>query len=463
MANRGMHRPQTRRGERGQTIVLVAISMFALIAMAALAIDLTALYIARGEAQQAADAAALAGAKAFVTSGYTSYPGGFGTTSWVCNGSNGLADYAAQAALANNSVVGGAPTMTTSCDFTHPENPTITVHVQRTGLPLFFAKIWGAVSPSVSTTATAEAYNPSNGVAPIQVSGVKPWLLPNCPPITGGPPNTTTCGTPRFINTNGTIANNGAFIGTTIQLVLPPHSDALSSPPQPALPAGPPTEYYFYPLAVAISPPAPACPASSMPSCSQVGSGPYFDNVACTNPFQFASTEQIGPNPPAIPIDSRLGGGIGSPSWGQLQSRTDQGTQCLIHATAANGPLGACTGGAFEQDCFTVQAPGNPILISPGTNNPDPTLLAAAYISRSDSVVTVPLFDGSNLCPLGPNNPCTATTNIVGFLQLGMTRDVGTGIIEAVILNASGTNTGSSPAVTGGAVASIPVRLVNAP
>ena len=37
--------------------------------MAALAIDVTTLYVARGEMQRAADAAALAGAKAFVDSG----------------------------------------------------------------------------------------------------------------------------------------------------------------------------------------------------------------------------------------------------------------------------------------------------------------------------------------------------------------------------------------------------------
>ncbi|PYV99315.1 MAG: hypothetical protein DMG86_14550 [Acidobacteria bacterium] len=65
---------RSRRGERGQTILLVAVSIVSLLAMAALAIDVVTLYTARSETQRAADAAALAGAKAFVDSGVTSDP-----------------------------------------------------------------------------------------------------------------------------------------------------------------------------------------------------------------------------------------------------------------------------------------------------------------------------------------------------------------------------------------------------
>jgi uncharacterized membrane protein len=52
----------------------VAVSLVALLGMAALAIDVVTLYVARSEMQRAADAAALAGAKAFVDSGITSDP-----------------------------------------------------------------------------------------------------------------------------------------------------------------------------------------------------------------------------------------------------------------------------------------------------------------------------------------------------------------------------------------------------
>src|ERR1700733_10339080 len=63
-----------RRGERGQTILLVAISIVSLLAMAALAIDVVTLYVASTEIQRAADAAALVGAKAIADSGFTTLP-----------------------------------------------------------------------------------------------------------------------------------------------------------------------------------------------------------------------------------------------------------------------------------------------------------------------------------------------------------------------------------------------------
>jgi uncharacterized membrane protein len=62
---------RARKRESGQTIVLVAISIVALLAMAALAVDVATLYTAHNEAQRTADAAALAGAQAFVNTGLT--------------------------------------------------------------------------------------------------------------------------------------------------------------------------------------------------------------------------------------------------------------------------------------------------------------------------------------------------------------------------------------------------------
>ncbi len=53
------------RNERGSTIALMAVCLFAMLAMGALAIDLAVIRDARGEAQRTADAIALAGASAF--------------------------------------------------------------------------------------------------------------------------------------------------------------------------------------------------------------------------------------------------------------------------------------------------------------------------------------------------------------------------------------------------------------
>jgi uncharacterized membrane protein len=62
------------RKERGQTILLVAVVIVTILAMAALAIDVVTLYVARTEMQRAADGAALAAARAFVDSGVTTDP-----------------------------------------------------------------------------------------------------------------------------------------------------------------------------------------------------------------------------------------------------------------------------------------------------------------------------------------------------------------------------------------------------
>jgi uncharacterized membrane protein len=74
---------------------LVAISIVSLLAMAALAIDVVTLYVARTEAQRAADAAALAGAKAMADSGITTLPSGDPS----CNDAQNLAQQMASAAI----------------------------------------------------------------------------------------------------------------------------------------------------------------------------------------------------------------------------------------------------------------------------------------------------------------------------------------------------------------------------
>lgn len=128
----------SRKGERGVTIFIVAVAMVSLLAMAVLAIDIVTLYVASGQAQQAADAAALAGAEAFSSSSFTSAPLLVPQSS-VCNGSSGDADTRAQAIASKFKIGGTAPSsVVTSCNFTEVENPQITVTVARTGLPTFF-------------------------------------------------------------------------------------------------------------------------------------------------------------------------------------------------------------------------------------------------------------------------------------------------------------------------------------
>jgi Flp pilus assembly protein TadG len=50
---------RSRRRERGVTLLITAVALVVMLAMAALAIDVVTLYLASGEAQKNADAAAL--------------------------------------------------------------------------------------------------------------------------------------------------------------------------------------------------------------------------------------------------------------------------------------------------------------------------------------------------------------------------------------------------------------------
>jgi Putative Flp pilus-assembly TadE/G-like len=442
-----------RKGERGVTILIVAVAMIAMLAMLALAVDIVSLYVAEGDAQRAADAAALAGAKAFVSSGFTSGQLGDPTSGTaqdqVCNGSTGLADLQAQAVAAPNLIAGAAATsVTTSCTFPI-NNPQITVTVQRTGLPSFFARIWGSRIISVSRSAKAEAYNPSGQSVPIQVHSVKPWLIPN--------------GTPNFYfnTTTYNMFNNGsAFIGQPpAKFTLNPN---LTAPP----PAPTPTAVLFYAIDIPISPPTPVCPPTSAVSCSNLGTGgstrrDYEENIACSGMYSVKSTDQIDPSSPITMID---------PVKGQIKNgqATIAGTQCLIHADPGSVAPGS------GQDTINPSAVGTPVTISGGYNNPNPALQNALSISRSDSVVTVPVYDDKGVAPCTGNPPvCNQQLQIIGFLQLGIQYVDGSGNVYAVILNAAGSNpanSGTTPLPAGwldsanfrhvNEAAPVPVRLI---
>jgi Flp pilus assembly protein TadG len=176
-----------RKSERGVVILLVAVVLlFIVVAMAALAIDLTTFYTARSEAQIAADGAALAGARVLANSGTTSDP----TDSPLVDVEPLATTIATQVARHNE--VGGRNLYDAEVSVSFPNaangtgyNPQIQVRVTRSDLPTFFARIWGRSTITVSATATAEAYNPSgpnasvSGIVPIAPTCVKPWLLPN--------------------------------------------------------------------------------------------------------------------------------------------------------------------------------------------------------------------------------------------------------------------------------------------
>jgi Putative Flp pilus-assembly TadE/G-like len=428
-----------RKNERGITIVLVAFSLLSLLGMAALAIDVSTLYVAHGEAQRAADAAALAGARMFAFSGYTTASTALAAGD-ICQTSGAGADAAAnrqaEAVAAQNLVAGQPATVQSINCVVTAANPRISVTLQRTGLPTFFGRIWGGAANSVTATSVAEAYNPSGSTAPIQVQGVKPWLIPDCDPDGANPgPSDCGAGVGAFVDpVDGSIKNNGSFVGKTITL-----SDVGIGVPNVNTPTPGALSYYRATIPI---PPAPVCPSTSAVSCAPVGSDDYLDNIACSSTSPLSCGQAVGPGQPVL-----VAGGS--------TLLTDEGTQCLIHASGPGLGLG--------QDVLTPAA-GNvpPITIIGGDNNPNPALQGATNISRSDSVVTVPIYHSAvsvNLCPGGT---CTGNGTIIGFLQLGIKRNTTGGAVEGVIMNVSGCNPGAggSP-ISGGGVSSIPVRLIH--
>jgi hypothetical protein len=413
------------------TILLVVFAMFAILAMAALAIDVMTLYAAHTDAQRVADSAALAGARMFVLSGYTSWQLGDPTVATTqteaCSSGvpgTGIADTQASGAGGQNQISGQTAVVTSvNCDFTNPNNPRITVTTGRTDLPTFFGKIFGRRMVSVSARATAEAFNPSGTTVPISTGSVKPWLIPNCDP-TVTPPLGGPCG-PYFVDT----ANNYAlktptnYIGKQFSFQMRDKNN----------PPGP-TQYYAINL-----PAATVCPATTAPGCLDVGGGigsvGYLDTIACANTNRMQCGDTVN-------LDKLNGSGPNI-------TDTISGTQCLIHTTTT-GP------GGTDQDSFSLGT--SPIIITGGLSNPNPALQGKTNISRSDSVVTVPLFDWST-------DPCPTkncgTEVVMGFLQLGIQDVTAAGNIDAVVLNAVGCNPApTANPVTGGGVSALPVRLV---
>jgi Putative Flp pilus-assembly TadE/G-like len=429
-------------GERGQTIILVAVCVVSLLAMAALAVDIVTLYVAKGEIQRAADAAALAGAKAFVESTVTTDPAnvtlqGIAKTI-ACPDAACSSGYIADA-LKQNPVSGSQAiidaTKPVSFDFTnHLGNPRITVNLQRTGLPIFFARIWSSTLASVSATATAEAYNASNSqnnygaLIPIAPQCVKPILVRN---KTHG----VTAPVPQFINTNdGTVHvlgtfNSGGLIGREFTLSFSSCAGISSC--------------VRYRPAVA-SPPHNFCS-----SCA--GSTDYEQSIGCCD----GSVDDVLQCGDSAAISAQVKQPFNPTAL------TESAMQCAIHASGpgpGNGQDGLNT--------TNFLASGDPMQIQAGTYNQSQLGVAAnAPITTSDSVMTLPIYDDCVGGGCVPTPPALPAVNIVGFLQVfvNSTNPPAGGDLDVTILNVigCGSNPPSAvPAISGGGISPIPVRLI---
>jgi len=151
-----------RRNQSGMTLVLVALMLTGFCGIAALAVDMGVVYNAKGSAQNAADAAALAAAFTFLQPAATQ---------------PAAAVNAAIAVGDTNSVL-GQPVALAASDITVDQaDRRVTVNVSRTGangIPTFFAQALGFQHLDVVATATAEASPVATGTICL-----RPIFVPN--------------------------------------------------------------------------------------------------------------------------------------------------------------------------------------------------------------------------------------------------------------------------------------------
>ena len=159
-----------RRDERGMTMAFVAMGFMAFLTATTLAIDVGMYMSARSQAQNAADAGALAGAIAL------------GFNDFDNRNVGGPAVSAALSAAQANAMIGEAPSVLAT-DVTFPNDPAgnptrVKVSVYRNSerdneIPTIFGKIFGVDSVNIAATATAEASQAS------AMTCVKPFMIPD--------------------------------------------------------------------------------------------------------------------------------------------------------------------------------------------------------------------------------------------------------------------------------------------
>jgi hypothetical protein len=448
-------------------MALVTVALVAIIAMAAVSIDVGTLYQAKAEAQRSADAAALTAARVISISGITGDPTNGGLDgSWapVCGGAASLATLAAINLAQQNLIAGVAvPRASVSVTYVAPKsgtsnpdctdlgsdfgvNPIVTVIVQRTKLPIFFARVFSLFNSnysgaSVSATASAEGFNPSksgsvaSAMIPVQPRCVKPWIIPNSDPGNAGA---------NFVlPLDGTIVNQGVsqlgggVIGETFNLTADCTPGALNcgvgtgmiaNPPQ-GPPAPPPNTARYIPAFVSGN-------SGAAPSCSVANN--FQEAIGgCDQSTVYACGTPLGAQADLIENPVTPTGVTGD---------TSTAVQCLTNSTVGADSLNA-TPGTFP---LQIKAgSGNPLVQNGLVNNDN-------IITTSNSIVTIPIYDGATLVGVQP--PVT----IVGFLQVFINTVDGFGNVNVTVMNVAGcSNAATNPAVTG--TSPVPVRLITPP
>ena len=418
------------------------------LAMAALAIDVATLYLARSEAQRAADAAALAAARAFIVASTSTAPGDV-TAEGVATS---VAQQQASAAVALNNIAGQpaqlVPPLASNpvLNFSNPSNPTVTVSVQQTGLPTFFSRIWSRAPNSVSATAVAEAYNPSASASNpgVNVQCVKPFIIPNKDPGNS---------LDAFIDPNGALVHPGraapngtGIVGELLTFNLDCPAAGCGVVPYHQPTATTPDQIDFVPAVLPAATSGVFCP-----SCAAGNTGTQFENdISCCNSAALACSTASGNT---VTVDTTT---VVSGSPGPLSN----GLQCLIHKNPSSGM------DSLDPQGFPAVS-GSPFRFVAGANNPllrppSPVVRSGELLATSDSVISLMISDGPIV---------GGTVNVVGYMQVFIVDEFpavpGSPPIPqhftGYLLNVSGCGNSARPgtAIVGGGAAPIAVRLIH--
>jgi len=487
-----------RRGERGVTMVLVALAMVAIIAMAALSIDVITLYLAREEAQRSADAAALAGARVISLSGMTGDPNNNATWLAVCGGLNSPATLAATAVgmqgavggtVANSVTVNysvGAGSKSADCSTLAAAfgiNPIVTVQVSRTSLPTFFSRIWKSSGNSVSATAAAEVFNPSNSgsvaanIIPVQPSCVKPWIVPNHDPWNPGVNKGVYCdqtggNSPgdchTLVNTaDGSIRTKGislsggspgaGVIGETFWLVSDCQysGSTCSLRDNPVLANHSQTGHIKAAPNLEYLPGQTINPSSAVPSCGSVGSGGSADYepaiAGCDQSTLYQCGVQNNSTGQAPMVDLSE-----NPA---TSGDTTNGVQCLIHE---GDPTDTQPDGQDYLNPYAAPTP-YPFQIIAGSSSP--LGISGNPITSSNSIVSLPIYDDADKA-YHMHGTGTTSITIVGFLQVFINAVDQYGNVSVTVLNVSGCSNGNGGSVSNSPITGtspVPIRLITPP
>lgn len=417
-------------------MVLVALAMVAIIAMAALSIDVVTLYLAREEAQRAADAGALAAARVLSVSGVTGTAGpdnDGAAWSTICGGSSSVASLMAQAVAQQNSVGSSAPTVNvtyssgsgsgfTDCTAVPGDdllgvNPLVTVQVTRDSLPTFFSRIWSRSTNTVSASATAEAFNPSNSgnfapggdAVPVTPRCVKPWIIPNLDPSGATPFVDVGTGAIR----NKAIVLNGAGPGIGEDFTL---MNACTGPACTSFEGTTPPKGSYIPALVST-------PAKAVPSCSNGANDAYQGTITgCDQSTVYACGTSMGAQ---ADLTTNLG------------TDTSAAVQCLTS----------------NQDTLDVSS--YPFRIGAGVGNTN--FPSNQVITSSNSIVSLPIYDSTLPLPAGQSQP---QITIVGFLQVFISSVDANGNMDVHVMNIAGCGNGASTTVSAPGTSPVPIRLI---